>query len=86
MTAKVKNQISEKLLNTKEFTLFIEKQVTQSGCDYLDAIVSYADKHQIEIETVASLVKNSHVLKARLAAESEDANLLKTKKSSKLPI
>jgi hypothetical protein len=86
MAANVKKEINEKLLNTKEFTMFIEKQVSQSGCEYLDAIVSYADKHQIEIETVASLVKNSHVLKARLAAESEEANLLKSKKSNKLPI
>ena len=86
MSTKAKKIIDDTILNSKDFTMFIEQQVSKSGCDILDALVTYAEKNNIEIETVAGLVKNSHVLKARLAAESEKYNLLKEKSGNKLPI
>lgn len=78
-------EITDNILTVKQFTEEIELFVSQSSCSYLDALTWYAEKHNVEIETVASLVRNSHILKAKLAAESEDAKLIK-RSGSKLPI
>lgn len=78
-------EIEDNILTVKQFTDMIEEMVVKYRCTYLDALTLYAEKNNVEIETVASLVKNSHVLKAKLAAESEESNLIKSG-GSKLPI
>ncbi len=85
MSAKAKKAVEE-TLNTKNFTLLIEEFVARTGSDYLDAMIHFAEKNNVEIDTVASLVKTSHVLKAKLAAESEETRLLKPTTGAKLPI
>lgn len=78
-------EITDNILSIKEFTEVIESMVKDHQCTYLDALTLYAENNQVEIETVASLVKNSHVLKAKLAAEAEENKTLKPS-GSKLPI
>lgn len=57
--------------NNKEFFLReVKTAVDSTGCTYSDAIVSFHDKHKVEIETVASWVKRDPVLKAALLEES----------------
>jgi hypothetical protein len=78
-------EITDSILSIKEFTDVIESMVKDNNCTYLDALTLYAEKNEIEIETVASLVKNSHVLKAKLASEAEENRTIKSS-GSKLPI
>lgn len=78
--------ISDNILSVKEFSALIEKMVQQLNCDYLEALMIYAEDNGVEVETIGSLVKNSHTLKAKLAAESEGKLLLKAGSSRKLPI
>lgn len=77
--------INDKIMTVKEFTVIIEGMVVDLRCTYLDALTTYSDQNNIEIETVGALVKSSHVLKAKLAAESEEMKLIASS-GSKLPI
>ena len=72
-------------MTVKEFSIQIETMVKTLNTTYMDAIIYFADKHNVEVESVASLVKNSHVLKAKLAAEGEELKMLKSS-GTKLPI
>jgi len=78
-------ELSDNIVTVKQFTEIIERMVIECRCDYLDALTLYSEKYNVEIETVASLVKNSHILKAKLAAESEEKLLIKSS-GAKLPI
>tara|TARA_R110000822_G_scaffold3972_17_gene17013 strand:- start:20 stop:280 length:261 start_codon:yes stop_codon:yes gene_type:complete len=86
MTVKAKKALVEETLNTRNFTILIEEFVARTGSDYLDAMVHFAEKNNVEIDTVAGLVRNSHVLKAKLAAESEKTQLIKRTTGATLPI
>lgn len=81
----VVKELSDTILTVKQFSVVIEKMVKELECSYLEALTLYADKNGVEIETVGSLVKSSHVLKAKLAAESEELGLIKSS-GAKLPL
>tara|TARA_B100001778_G_scaffold61167_2_gene47625 strand:- start:1170 stop:1409 length:240 start_codon:yes stop_codon:yes gene_type:complete len=68
-----------------QFAMEIEKIVQEKSIEYLDAVMYYVDKNNVEIETAASLIKSSQILKGKIAAEAEDLKLLKTK-SARLPL
>ena len=65
------------------FATEIEKLVIKDRISYLDAIVAFADKNDIEIETVGALVKRSLPILQKLEAESRRQNMLiKSSKAS----
>jgi hypothetical protein len=66
-----------KVITVSEFVTAIDKIVQNTGVEYMDACISYAESKSIEIETVASLVKQSAVLKQKIQAEGENVNMLK---------
>lgn len=39
------------------------------GVTYIDALVDYSKKHNIEIETIADIVKKSTIMKEKIRAE-----------------
>lgn len=67
-----------------EFSREIEKIVLDKKIEYFDAIMYYVELNNLEIETVASLVKNNNIIKSKLQAECEKLNLLE--RSATLPI
>jgi hypothetical protein len=67
-----------------EFVKEIEAYVKEHKLDYLDAVLHYCEKNALEIETVASMIKSSSKIKARIQQEAEDANYMP--KTNKLPI
>lgn len=72
------------LLNTQTFSAEIESLVRGGkNVTYLDAIVHYCEKNDIEIETGAKLVNS--IIKSKLEAEASELNCLK-EKSAKLPV
>ena len=77
--------IDLKIKTTSQFALEIEMVVKEKKIDYLDAVMYYVEKNNIEVETAASLIKSSQILKGKIAAEAEQLRLLKTK-SARLPI
>jgi hypothetical protein len=47
------------------------------GVPYIDALVHFADKNGIEIETIAQIVKKSSVLKEKIRTEAVDLKMVK---------
>lgn len=62
----------------------IEDLVSRYNISYIDAIVMYCEKNNIEIETFGKIVKSNDMLKAKLQLEAESLNFLP--KSNTLPI
>ena len=67
----------------KDILQEIEK-IREGGVDYMDAIIHYCEKHEVEIESIAKYIKKNVVLKAKLQEEAEELNYLQ--KTSRLPI
>ena len=76
--------IFDKALTQEKLIREIEDIVIDCGTDYIDAIVHYCQKNNIEVETIASIIKSSGKLKSRLQAEGEQLNFLP--RSARLPI
>lgn len=54
----------------------IEKKLSL-GASYIDALVEYANERDIEIETVASIVKKSSIMKEKIREEAKNMRLIK---------
>jgi hypothetical protein len=81
----MKNQIKIKSLQSStEFIKSIEILVKEGGLDYIDAVVHYCEQNSIEIETVASIIKNSSYMKSNIQIEAENLNFLP--KRARLPV
>ena len=76
-----------KIMNVKtssDFVKEIDKLATVKGLTYFDAVMHYCETNNIEVETAASLIKQSTVLKAKIQLEAENLNLVR--RSGRLPI
>jgi len=62
----------------------IEELVRQLNISYMDAIVLYCEKNNVEIESIGKLIKSNDMLKAKVQIEAENLNFLP--KSNTLPI
>jgi len=51
--------------------------VLDLGCDYMEAVLLYRDEANVEIETIASLIKQNLVLKAKVQGEAETLKLVR---------
>ena len=70
-------------LDVEEFVTEIRRLVKNSDTTYMDALVYYAETNDIEIETVADIVKKIPTIQVGLLEEAEEMNLVE--KSAKLP-
>jgi len=48
-----------------------------AGINYIDALCEYARQHDLEIETVADIVKKSSILKEKVRNEAVDLRMVK---------
>lgn len=74
-------------LNIKTPSMFaeeIEKLVKELRISHFDAVIHYCQKNGADIESVASLIKGSQVLKAKIMLNAQDLNMMK--KQARLPI
>ena len=71
------------MMDTKAFSMKIEKLVIEKKIPYMDAIVHYCDNSGMEIETAAKLINTK--IKQSIASEASDLNMMK-EKINKLPI
>lgn len=70
-------------MDTKAFSMKIEKLVVEKKIPYMDAIVHYCDNSGMEIETAAKLINTK--IKHSIASEASDLNMMK-EKINKLPV
>ena len=69
-------------MTPKKFSIAIEKTVRQSGISYMDALVDYCNKNQIEPEQIKPLITKS--LKEKVEVDARNLNFLP--KVATLPI
>ena len=72
-----------KIFNTSSFSMQIEKIACGLKISYMDAVVHYCDKHEMEIEVAAKLLNSK--IKQTIASEASDLNMMK-EKIQKLPV
>lgn len=73
-----------KIKTPVEFAEEIEELVWQYDIDYIDAVMLYCEQNNLEVETVASLVKGNANLKSRMRSDAENLNFLP--KVARLPV
>lgn len=52
-----------------------------NGATYIDALIEYAREHNLEIETVADIVKKSSILKEKIREEAIAIRMVKKEKN-----
>jgi hypothetical protein len=71
-----------------KFNVDLSKEIerlTQGGqTDIIDAVCHFCSENNLDVETVAALIKKDAVLRAKVQIEAENLNILKP--SAKLPI
>ena len=67
---------------TIDLNLTIEQIVKDTELSYMDAVLDYAKKSELEPEAMAKMLNQS--IKDKIEVEAQDLNMLK--KSAKLPI
>lgn len=77
--------LENKFYCSKRFTEEIEKIAhSEGGMSYIDAIVHFCEKNNIEVESIPKLI--SKPLKEKLKAEAMELNLLRRTSHAKLPL
>jgi hypothetical protein len=69
--------MGEIMLDTKSFSLKIEEISNNLDISYMDAIVWYCEKNEIEVETAAKLINTK--IKDTIAYEASKLNMMKEK-------
>lgn len=61
----------------------ISQQISK-GVPYIDALVDFAEKNNIEIETVAQIVKKSSILREKVKSEAVKLRMVKKDEAADL--
>jgi hypothetical protein len=64
-------------LETPERIHFAIESKLALGSSYIDALIEYAKERDLEIETVAEIVKKSSIIKEKIRSEAKKNKLLK---------
>lgn len=73
----------ESQLNSEKIMLEIADMI-KSGVPYIDAIVEYCEKNELEIEVAGEIIRRSPILKAKIYEEAEELNLVE--RQVRLPV
>ena len=76
--------LKEKFMCKHSFALEIETIATQENVNYIDAIILFCEKNEIEVDSVTKLV--SKPLKEKLRWDATQLNFLKKTSRAKLPL
>lgn len=71
-------------MNSKKFGLLIESIVKEKKISYMDAVIHFCEKNDVDITTVGPMINKS--LKEKIQIEAQKLNMLNLPKSNTLPI
>ena len=71
--------------SSTDFIMEIENLVIDKNIEYIEAIVYYCEKNNIEVETVATIIKQNQVIKSKVQFEAENLRMVK-RGSARLPL
>ena len=74
--------LEDKFMTTARFSQEVEKVACENTMNYIDAIVFYCEKNEIEIESVPKLI--SKPLKEKLKYDAQKLNFMKKTSRAKL--
>jgi len=72
-------------LTPEKIHLAISDQI-KSGIPYIDALINYAEKNNLEIESVADVIKKSSILKEKIRTEAVDLRMVKNEATEMVDI
>jgi len=72
------------MFKNSSFVEEIEILCRDKNIEYIDAIVFWCEKNNLEIETAAYWIKKDPAMKSKVQAEAENLNILK--RGARLPI
>jgi hypothetical protein len=75
-------KLEDKFMTTARFSQDVEKVAFENNMNYIDAIVFYCEKNEIEIESVPKLI--SKPLKEKLKYDAQKLNFMKKTSRAKL--
>jgi len=76
--------LKEKFLCQSRFSQDIENLVLNSDLNYIEAIITYCEENNIELDSVSKLI--SKPLKEKIKYEAQQLNYLKKTTRAKLPL
>jgi hypothetical protein len=65
------------LISSEEFIKKIEDFVIEHNLNYIDAVVEYCNRNNIEIETASAIIKSSSQIKTKIQKEAQKLHVLK---------
>jgi len=71
-------------LNAEKVMKDIQKYIVSDESSYIDALVEYAEKNNIEMQLLGDIIKRAPALKAKVREDAEALRLLE--KTSRLPL
>ena len=74
--------LEDKFMTTAKFSQDVEKIAVENSMNYIDAIIHYCEKNEIEIESVPKLI--SKPLKDKLKYDAQKLNYIKKTSRAKL--
>ena len=80
----IDDALNSKFISKDKFAEDIETLVLETKMNYIDAIVEYCSKNEIEVESVSKLLNKP--LKEKIKAIATDLNYLKKTSRGKLPV
>ena len=63
----------------------IEAIVKKRNLEYIDAVIYYCEKNNLEIETMAEIIKQNSAIKSKIQFEAENLKMVR-RSSARLPI
>lgn len=71
-------------MSKNNFVEEIEILCREKNIEYIDAVVLWCERNNLEVETAAYWIKRDQSMKLKIQAEAENLNILK--KGARLPI
>jgi len=71
-------------MNSKDFSLKIESIVKEKRISYMDAVLWYCEKNELDTGTIGPMINKS--LKEKIKIEAQEKNMVKFPKTGKLPL
>lgn len=72
------------MLKNSGFVEEVEKLCRDKNIEYIDAVIFWCKKNNLEVETAAYWIKKDPVMKSKIQVEAENLNILK--RGARLPI
>jgi uncharacterized protein YeaC (DUF1315 family) len=81
---KMRKKMISAVTAANNFNEEIEKLRKSKNLEYIDAVILWCEKNNMEVEFAATLIKKDPVFKSKIQVEAENLNVLK--RGARLPI